>query len=99
MASYYIRFDTYYQNSADRFCGPFDSRKAAEKEIERAVNARNSKVVRYGNQPTDIKESVRVLGIVTKTQAGRGLKRGMEFRRLPVDIGDLNETERYMMEY
>ena len=59
MASYYIRFDTYYQNSADRFCGPFDSRKAAEKEIERAVNARNSKVVRYGNQPTDIKESVR----------------------------------------
>lgn len=99
MGTYYIRFDTYWQNSADRFCGPFDSREAAELEIDRAVRATNSKVVRSGNQPADIRESVRILGIVTKTQAGRGLKRGMEFRRLPMDIGELNETERYMMEY
>lgn len=99
MATYYIRFDTYWQNSADRFCGPFNSREEAEAEIKRAQNAPNSMVTRWGQSPVDVKNAVRVLEIVTKTQAGRGLNPGLTFDRLPLNLDELADEEQYMMEY
>ena len=37
-ATYYIRIDTYWQNSADSFVGPFASRDEAQAEIESAMD-------------------------------------------------------------
>lgn len=95
MATYFIRIDTYWQNSPDRFVGPFDSREAAQAEIDRATGAENSSVVLAGQSASNIKIGIRCHGILSKTEAKRA---GMAdcntlSRTIPLDTYDLTEHE------
>lgn len=95
MATYFIRIDTYWQNSADRFVGPFGSREDAEAEIVTATEAAGSKVVRRGQTALDIKRGIRVHEVLSKTDAKRA---GMSERNtlgvtIPLDADALREHE------
>ena len=95
MATYFIRIDTYWQNSPDRFVGPFVDRSEAQAEIGRATSADNSRVVLAGQMASDIKTGIRCHGVLSKTEAKR---RGMTDRNtlsrtIPLDTTDLNEHE------
>ncbi len=69
MASYFIRIDTYWQGSKDYFVGPFGSREEAEAVIETAVHADGAKVWPADRLAGDVKDGIRVHGVVSKTQA------------------------------
>ena len=69
LASYYVRIDSYWQNSGDFFVGPFANRDEAQTEIDRAVSDPESLVVPANQMAQDIEHGVRVHSILTKTQA------------------------------
>jgi hypothetical protein len=101
MATYFIRIDTYWQNSADRFVGPFNSREAAETAIVTATDAAGSKVVRRGQSASDIKRGIRVHEVLSKTDAKRA---GMNERNtlgavIPLDTHDLRVCEDVYLAY
>ena len=98
--TYYVRVDTYWQNSPDSFIGPFASRADAQTAIDAALDAPNSLAVLAGNSPRDIKEAVRIHGILSKTEARKfGLRdwslgdneSNCPSGRVPVDGSDLAE--------
>lgn len=70
-ATYYVRIDTFWQNSPDRFVGPFPTRAAAQKAIDAACADPQSQIVVLGTSPRDIKHAIRVWGIMTATEARR----------------------------
>lgn len=101
MATYFIRIDTYWQNSLDRFVGPFASRDEAQAEIDHATNAENSRVVLIGQSASDIKTGIRCHGILSKTSATR---HGMTERNtlsmtIPLNTADLTEHEDLYLAY
>lgn len=101
MATYFIRIGTYWQNSPDRFVGPFDSREAAQAEIDRATGADNSRVVLAGQSASDVKTAIRCHGILSKTEAKRA---GMTDRNtlshtIPLNTYDLTEHENAYLVY
>jgi hypothetical protein len=74
-ATYYIRIDTYWQNSPDEFVGPFSSREEAQREIDAAVA--EGKVCMASHMAADLRNGIRVHGILSKTAAQRsGMKAG-----------------------
>ena len=89
-AKYYIRIDTYWQNSRDTFFGPYSSRAAAEAAL-RASGAGRSDL---GQSARDIKNQTRCLGILNTTKARQA---GMNERNvIPAQStipGDLAELE------
>jgi hypothetical protein len=102
MASYFIRIDTYWQNSPDRFVGPFKNRKDAEAAIKVAQDADTSLVVRPGQSARDIKRGIRVLGVVPATVARRNYgmtERNTLSRVIPINTEDLREHEEAYLPY
>lgn len=101
MATYFIRIDTYWQNSADRFVGPFDSREAAEVAIDAATSANKSMVVRQGQSARNIKTGIRVHGVLSKTEAKRAgmTERNVLSRTIPLDTYELREHEDAYLAY
>jgi len=102
-ASYYVKFDTYWQHSPDRFAGPFASRDDAQAAIDAALNDPQSKAVMYGQHATDIKHGVRIYGILSRSEARRdGLRLDWDAeqncigKRIPVSTDDLFELEQVL---
>ncbi len=102
MATYYIVIDTFWEPSPDRFVGSFESRTAAQAEINRATTAEHSKVVLAGQNPADIRNSIRVHGILSKSGAQCiGLKdfalgdsdSNVIGTQIPIDIAELRVIE------
>lgn len=72
---YFIRIDTYWQNSPDYFVGPFESRAAAAAAIDSVRTEDNNVWLSTSTCDGDIRTAVRVYpGILTATEAKR---RGM----------------------
>ena len=97
-ATYYIRIDTYWQNSADSFVGPFASRDEAQAEIESAMD--DGKVCMAYHMAADIKSGIRVHEVLSKTQAKRqGMTAGqcgegnMIGKRIPRNTGELSRMK------
>jgi len=74
MATYYIHIDTYYADSPDTYVGPFESKPEANRSITDSQNETGSQVV-FGGQPSDMRNAIRVYGVLSKTQAK---KQGMK---------------------
>ena len=83
---YYVRIDTYWQNSPDRWVGPFATATEAQAEIDKAVGAYDSKVTPATQMAADVKHGIRVLGIAPKSQAQR---RGLKDFSLGDDISNI----------
>lgn len=96
---YYIRFDTYWQGSADRWVGPFASRSQANTEIERATKAEGSLAVQAGRSPSNIKYAIRVWGVQTRSEARRyGMREGENTNIVGTTI-PLNTDELFDIEW
>ena len=100
MATYYIRFDTYWQNSPNRFVGPFSTRQAAEDAIKAAENATNSKVARSSQMANDLRNGIRVFGVLSSTEAKRyGLRHNYEaldeLPRNTTELAQMRAVEQY----
>ena len=83
-AAYYIRIDTCWKNSPDRYVGPFETKDEAQAEIDRALSADNNVWRADRHVGGNIKYAVRVYpDILSATEAKR---RGMRL------LGDLRGT-------
>jgi len=102
--TYYVRLDTFWQNSPDRWAGPFTSRDEAEQAIDDAARSKESLVVRLNQNPQDIKHAIRVYGVFPASQA---IRRGMILPemdidrtniidRIPLDTDELFDIEQKM---
>jgi hypothetical protein len=98
--TYYVRFDTYWQGSPDRWAGPFDTRGEAQEAIDLAVDTPHTCAVLAGQTPGDIKHAVRVYGVSNKSQAERlGMRdhthdtTNVVGMRVPTSTDDLFEIE------
>ena len=92
--SYYVRFDTYWQNSPDRFVGPFATRAEAEAVIDGIQTEDN--VWRADSMcGGDIRTAIRVYpDVLTASQARRmGMRDDNEFGVLPRDTDELFDLE------
>lgn len=88
-AKFYIHLDTYWQNSADRFFGPYASREDAEA----ALDATNIVRADNGHSAPDVRYNVRCNGIVTTTEARkRGMKQAIN-DDLPNNATELHDIE------
>lgn len=56
-ATYYVRYSSYWQNSPDRWAGPFDSKPEAQQTIDDC------------NPDIDMRNGIRINGIYSKTEA------------------------------
>jgi hypothetical protein len=105
MVTYYIRLDTYWQGSGDYFVGPFQDAVSAGNAIDAAVNAEGSLVAWYDRLSSDVKDGVRVWGVLTKTQAVRaGLSTepgrcNLLGTEMPLTRTDLLETVQYVNQW
>lgn len=69
--SYFIRIDTYWQNSPDYFVGPFDSKEAAWAAID-GIRTEDNVWLSTSTCGGDIRTAVRVFpAILTATEAKR----------------------------
>lgn len=98
--TYYVRFDTYWQGSPDRWAGPYDNRMDAEIAIDDAVHAPDTCAVMAGRTPSDIKRAIRIYGIYSKSQAERAGMRDLAADvpnivgpRVPTSTDDLFDME------
>lgn len=70
-AQYFIRIDTYWQNSPDYFVGPFDSRKDAQTAIDN-IQTEDNVWLSTSMCGGDIRSAIRVFPtILTATEAKR----------------------------
>lgn len=98
-AKYYIRIDTYWQNSRDTFFGPYPTREAAATALTDSGVGRSD----LGQAAHDIKNQTRCLGILNTTQARQN---GMNNRNtipaqntIPGDLYELAELENIYLIY
>jgi hypothetical protein len=107
-ATYYIHIDTFWQNSPDRFVGPFDSKAEAQAAIDEAYDALDSNVAAYGMSSNNIKGAVRVHGVLSKSAARRAGMRDYGLgddtsnvigERVPHSMNDLKEIEEELARY
>ena len=69
VAKYFVKVDTFWQNSADTWYGPYTSKADAQAAIDKAVEERGA---HEGHGLTcNVKSQVRIWGIFTKTDARR----------------------------
>ena len=96
-AQYFIRIDTYWQNSANRFVGPFASRSAAQTEIDRAMDAPMNLVCHANQTAIDIKNGIRVHGIHPRTVCERNYgmndQRNVLTAKIPLNTDELKDDE------
>lgn len=97
--SYYVRIDTYWQNSPDRFVGPFVSREEASQAGIQAHDLPAWSV--------DIKDGIRCQEVLSKSQARRsGMKdfglgddSSNVLSRIPCNMQELKEAEESVLRY
>lgn len=98
---YFIRIDTYWQNSPDYFIGPFDSREAAQAAIDNIQTEDNvwSSTSTCGG---DIRSAVRVFpAILTASEAKRSGMRddyGARHNVMPTMPKDANDLFEYFQQ-
>lgn len=81
-ATYYVKFDTYWQNSPDWFAGPFASRNEAQAAIDVALTRAGSKVAMSTQTSRDVRHGIRVWDILSRSEALRdGLRLDWDGRR------------------
>lgn len=97
-AQYFIRIDTYWQNSPDYFVGPFASREAAQAAID-DIRTEDNVWLSTSSCGGDIRTAVRVYPtILTATEAKRnGMRNDYGSRHnvvptMPTGSEDLFET-------
>ena len=97
MATYFVKVNTYWQNSADAFVGPFANKQAAQAAIESAAQSDN--VCKSGQSCDDVKNIVRVYLPMSAPAAKRaGLREDwMNNRnvisRIPTGTSDLMQLQ------
>lgn len=101
MATFYVRLDTLWQGSPDRFVGPFGSRKSAEQAIDAAVQAPGSKAFRSHNMASDARNGIRIYGVVSASDAKKyGLKNNYQaLDEIPLDVSQLNSLVQWLEFY
>ena len=83
-ATYYVEVDTYWQNSASYFVGPFETSDQAEQWINATNGAKDANVWRSDSHcGGDIKSAWRVYAPVSATTAKR---RGLRINRNDLPI-------------
>lgn len=94
-AKYYIRVDTFWQNSPDTFIGPYQTKQSAETALSGSGIARSD----LGQGAVNVRHQTRCLGILTTTKARQA---GMKPRNtipaqaiVPGTISKLGELEEY----
>lgn len=70
-SEFYIRLDTYWRHSPDRFVGPFPNRQEAQTEIDRALDAPGSLVLMSTQNAANVRDGIRVFGVMSKSVARR----------------------------
>lgn len=93
MATFFVRIDTYWAGSHDRFVGPFNSRQDANAAINAAVWAEGSLVTPSGKMAKNAKSGIRVHGIVSKSEAKRLGFKGNALTEIPLDTEALYQAE------
>ena len=99
--TYYIRMDTFWQNSPDRWVGPFDSRDEADAAIEAAREEPGALIALPGVAAPDVRHAVRVYGVHPRSTAQRmgmrayalGDARDNTLSRLPINADELFDIE------
>jgi len=108
-ATYFIRIDTYWQNSPDRFVGPFESREAGQAAIDAAFEIENNNVWMAGNNCGDVRYGIRVYpDILTKTEARKAGMKHYNYgdhssniigTTIPGNTSELHEAEEFLYAY
>lgn len=70
MATYYVRTDTFWQNSPDNWEGPFDSKREAQEWIDEKLSS-DEDYVMSGTSPRNIRDAKRIFGVYSKSEARR----------------------------
>ncbi len=91
MATYYIRTDTFWQNSPDTGEGPFDTRKEAQEWINEKTSGPENYVL-AGQSPANIKTAKRIFGVYSKSEARR---LGMRSLALGDDMTNIADEQEY----
>jgi hypothetical protein len=98
-AQYFIRIDTYWQNSPDHFVGPFNSRESAQVAIENIDSARDNVWLSTSMCGGDIRSAVRVYPVIlTTTEAKRsGMRNDYSNRQNTVPVMPSRENDLFTM--
>ncbi len=64
-ARYFVRVDTFWQNSPDSWFGPYATRAAAQAAVDASDAAKPGRMAR------DVKEQTRVVGIYSATESAK----------------------------
>jgi hypothetical protein len=68
---YYIKFDTFWQNSPDWYAGPFASREQANNALHQAVDHPESQIVQASEKGgfIDVRNAIRVSHVMSREEA------------------------------
>ncbi len=91
MATYYIRTNTFWQNSPDTWHGPFESRQEAQEWIDYKLDGPENYII-AGESPANIKTAKRIHGIYSKSEARR---QGMRSLALGDDVTNVDDEQEY----
>lgn len=97
MATYYIRIDTFWQNSPDSWFGPYPSKQLADEAVETSGIFDN----RLGFLAADVKNQTRCLGVYGATYSknlGRTDENTYAADILPPDIEQLRIIQEYYVD-
>jgi hypothetical protein len=106
-SSYYVRIDTLWANSPDRWVGPFTTQAEAKSEIIRALAAADSLCCLASERASYVRNAVRILGVVAQSQAQRRGLHDWPFGdessnvigvQIPLDAGELHDIEEALAE-
>ena len=97
-AQYFIRIDTYWQNSKDNFVGPFDSRNEAQSAIDN-IQTEDNVWLSTSTCGGDIRSAVRVYPtILTASEAKRmGMRNDYSSNHNAVPVMPSRENDLFEM--
>lgn len=96
MAKFYIRMDTYWQDSADTWFGPYSTREAAVAAADNSGAGRDD----LGQMARDVRNQTRILGIHNATESRKlGRKDRNTIPALEKAPGDIAELAALEEEY
>jgi hypothetical protein len=90
-ATYYVGIDTYWQDSPDRWFGPYESREAAEQALDKSNAARYD----LGHSAQDVRNQTRCFGIFSATESKRNGRKPENTYNAPIpsDVAELKKIE------
>ena len=93
---FYVRMDSYWQNSPDYFFGPYATRIAAEAAVAASGAGRHD----LGQGARDVRHQTRILGILSATDARRaGMNERNQYPALDKLPGTTDELAQIETEY